>query len=168
MVLQKPYDPDQVPTVRLHSACFTGDILGSARCDCGDQLAASIRIVHEQGGAVIYLPQEGRGIGLVNKIKAYALQQSGLDTVEANHQLGFDEDLRDYGLAAQVLKQLNMTRVKLLTNNPRKVEGLQRYGVSVVERVPLESVPKIENVRYLQTKRDKLGHWVRVDQREVN
>lgn len=163
VVIASPELVDQPPLVRLHSACFTGDILGSTRCDCGLQLEHSLEQINKEGGYVIYLPQEGRGIGLANKIKAYALQDEGLDTVEANHRLGFEADLRDYGQAAQILLSKDIRRVRLMTNNPRKVTGLQRYGIEVVERVPLEVTPSQNNVRYLQTKRDKLGHWVSAD-----
>jgi 3,4-dihydroxy 2-butanone 4-phosphate synthase/GTP cyclohydrolase II len=152
-------NPETLPLVRLHSECLTGDALGSKRCDCGDQLAESQRRVAEAGhGAVVYLRQEGRGIGLVNKLRAYALQQQGLDTVEANHQLGLPADLRDYRVAAQILFDLGMPRVALLTNNPDKVEGLTRHGIEVVKRVPLVIAPTRDSSRYLATKRDKLGH----------
>lgn len=163
VVLSKPLvDTSQAPLVRLHSSCLTGDVFGSMRCDCGDQLACSLEMIAEQGGYVVYLPQEGRGIGLANKIKAYALQEQGLDTVEANQQLGFAADMRDYGLAAQVLHQLDVTKMRLLTNNPRKVAGLQRYGLNVTERIAIEMPAHQSNVRYLQVKREKLGHWLSV------
>lgn len=161
VVLSKPLsDIKQPPLVRLHSACMTGDIFGSKRCDCGDQLHHALAEINQQGGFLLYLPQEGRGIGLANKIKAYALQEQGLDTVEANAHLGFAEDCRDYGLAVQVLQALGVLRLRLLTNNPRKIEGIQRYGIDVVERVPIETAACSSNVRYLKTKREKLGHWV--------
>lgn len=161
VVLSKPLlDKSKPPLVRLHSSCLTGDVFGSGRCDCGAQLHQSIEHVAHEGGYIVYLPQEGRGIGLVNKIKAYALQEQGFDTVEANHQLGFAADLRDYGLAAQVLKQLGVEQLRLMTNNPRKVDGLQRYGIEVVERVSVLTPPRETNVCYLTTKREKLGHWV--------
>ncbi len=161
VVLSKPCStPDKPPLVRLHSACMTGDVLGSLRCDCGAQLTTALEQIANEGGYIVYLPQEGRGIGLANKIKAYALQDQGLDTVEANHKLGFEADLRDYGLAAQVLRELGVTAVRLLTNNPRKVAGLQRYGVQVVERIAIQTPIRATNIRYLQTKREKLGHWV--------
>jgi GTP cyclohydrolase II len=151
--------PDPVP-VRVHSACLTGDIFGSLRCDCGEQLHGCLRYFAEQGGGVlVYLAQEGRGIGLGNKIRAYALQDRGRDTVQANLDLGFKEDLRDYGIAAQILRELGVSRVRLLTNNPRKIAGLQRYGVQVVERIALESTPHDDNIEYLRTKREKLGHF---------
>ena len=144
--------------VRLHSECLTGDVFGSARCDCGEQLAESIeRILAAEAGVIIYLHQEGRGIGLANKIKAYALQDQGLDTVEANLQLGFKEDLRDYGIGAQILRDLGVGEVRLLTNNPHKIESLQSYGVRV-SRVPLEVAPHLGNIDYLRTKKEKLGH----------
>jgi 3,4-dihydroxy 2-butanone 4-phosphate synthase/GTP cyclohydrolase II len=144
--------------VRLHSECLTGDVFGSNRCDCGEQLKESIRqIIEADAGVIIYLHQEGRGIGLGNKIKAYALQDQGLDTVEANLELGFKDDLRDYGIGAQILRDLGVGEVRLLTNNPHKIEGLERYGVSVT-RVSLEVPPHHGNIDYLRTKKEKLGH----------
>jgi 3,4-dihydroxy 2-butanone 4-phosphate synthase/GTP cyclohydrolase II len=144
--------------VRLHSECLTGDVFGSSRCDCGEQLSESIRrILEAEAGVIIYLNQEGRGIGLGNKIKAYALQDQGLDTVEANLELGFKEDLRDYGIGAQILRDLGVGEVRLLTNNPHKLESLQRYGTNVV-REALEVTPHHGNIEYLRTKKEKLGH----------
>jgi 3,4-dihydroxy 2-butanone 4-phosphate synthase / GTP cyclohydrolase II len=149
---------DQV-LVRVHSECLTGDVFGSERCDCGDQIRQSLRLIDERGrGVLIYMHQEGRGIGLTNKIKAYALQDQGRDTVEANLELGFKEDLRDYGIGAQILRDLSVEKVALLTNNPRKIAGLEVYGVKVVERVPLEVTPRDSNIHYLRTKQIKLGH----------
>jgi GTP cyclohydrolase II len=145
--------------VRAHSECLTGDVLGSSRCDCGEQLDDSLRYLQEQGrGVLLYLRQEGRGIGLTKKISAYALQERGLDTVEANLALGLPEDVRDYRAAAEMLLDLGVSRVRLLTNNPTKIEGLERHGVEVVERVPLGISPNPSNVGYLQTKREKMGH----------
>ena len=145
--------------VRLHSECLTGDVFGSERCDCGDQIRQSLRQIDQQGvGVLVYMHQEGRGIGLTNKIKAYALQDQGRDTVEANLELGFKEDLRDYGIGAQILRDLRIGKVALLTNNPRKIAGLENYGVKVVERVPLEISPRETNIHYLRTKQRKLGH----------
>jgi 3,4-dihydroxy 2-butanone 4-phosphate synthase/GTP cyclohydrolase II len=145
--------------VRLHSECLTGDVFGSERCDCGDQIRQSMRMIDETGkGILIYMHQEGRGIGLTNKIKAYALQDRGRDTVEANLELGFKEDLRDYGIGAQILRDLRVQNVRLLTNNPRKIAGLEGYGLNVLERVPLEVIPRETNIHYLRTKQAKLGH----------
>ncbi len=150
--------PDSI-LVRLHSECLTGDVFGSERCDCGDQIRQSLRLIDQQGrGVLIYMHQEGRGIGLTNKIKAYALQDQGRDTVEANIELGFKDDLRDYGIGAQILRDLGVQKISLLTNNPRKISGLEVYGVNVVERVPLEVAPRETNLHYLRTKQSKLGH----------
>ncbi|MCS6888791.1 MAG: bifunctional 3,4-dihydroxy-2-butanone-4-phosphate synthase/GTP cyclohydrolase II [Chloroflexus sp.] len=151
----------QAPLVRLHSECLTGDAFGSQRCDCGAQLAVAQQRIAEAGyGALLYLRQEGRGIGLINKLRAYALQDQGLDTVEANHHLGLPADARDYGIAAQILRDLGMEEVRLLTNNPAKVAGLERYGIVVRERLPLHIPPTAANRRYLATKRMKLGHLI--------
>jgi 3,4-dihydroxy 2-butanone 4-phosphate synthase/GTP cyclohydrolase II len=147
------------PLVRVHSECLTGDVLGSYRCDCGEQLDEAMRRIAEEGaGVIVYLRQEGRGIGLINKLKAYALQDQGMDTVEANEALGFPDDLRDYGVGAQILRDLGLTKLRLLTNNPRKIVGLSGHGLEVVERVPLEMRAKPTNQFYLETKRKKLGH----------
>lgn len=145
--------------VRVHSQCLTGDVFGSFRCDCGPQLHAALEKISQEGrGVLLYVAQEGRGIGLLNKLKAYALQDQGLDTVQANEALGFKPDLREYGLGAQVLVHLGLKKIRLMTNNPRKLVGLEGYGLRIVERVPLEVKPREENLRYLQTKRSKLGH----------
>jgi GTP cyclohydrolase II len=145
--------------IRLHSECLTGDALFSLRCDCGSQLQSALQQIAETGrGVLLYLRQEGRGIGLINKIRAYHLQDGGADTVEANQRLGFEPDLRDYGMCGEMLAWLGVSRVRLLTNNPRKVEQLQRQGVEVVERIPLETGKNPHNLRYLATKADKLGH----------
>lgn len=159
-LLHGDLDTSKPCLVRIHSECLTGDTFGSARCDCGWQLQQSLDLVAKEGGIVLYLRQEGRGIGLGDKIKAYALQSQGLDTVEANHRLGFCADARHYGISAQILHQLGVNQIKLLTNNPRKVEDMERFNIRVVERVPLEMSPTQDNIHYLQTKRDKLGHWL--------
>jgi 3,4-dihydroxy 2-butanone 4-phosphate synthase/GTP cyclohydrolase II len=150
--------------VRVHSSCFTGDILGSLRCDCGEQLHKAMQMVEEEGkGAILYMNQEGRGIGLVNKLKAYRLQEEGMDTVEANLHLGFQMDQRDYGVGAQILRHLGIHKLRLITNNPKKRVGLIGYGLEIVDNVPLKVDPNPHNERYLQTKRDKLGHEILKD-----
>ncbi len=147
--------------VRVHSMCLTGDVFGSCRCDCGKQLQKSMQMVEEAGeGVVLYMRQEGRGIGLANKLLAYKLQEQGRDTVEANEELGFDADLRDYGIGAQILADLGLSSIRLITNNPKKIIGLKGYGLEVTERVPLEIIPNESNYFYLETKRDKLGHML--------
>lgn len=149
------------PLVRMHSSCFTGDLVESLRCDCGDQLEMALQMISDEGrGALIYLPQEGRGIGLAQKIRAYALQDQGLDTVEANHALGFKADIRDYGVGLQILKDLGLTEVRLLTNNPKKTEAfnLRGFDLRVVDQVPIIPPANVHNLKYLQTKREKMGH----------
>ncbi|PUZ22541.1 3,4-dihydroxy 2-butanone 4-phosphate synthase / GTP cyclohydrolase II [Chitinophaga costaii] len=147
--------------VRVHSSCFTGDILHSMRCDCGEQLQAAMQMVEKEGqGLILYMNQEGRGIGLMNKLKAYKLQEQGRDTVEANLELGFKNDERDYGVGAQILRKMKVTKIRLMTNNPRKRVGLSGYGLEIVENVPIEIHPNVHNAFYLQTKRDKLGHEI--------
>ena len=156
--------PEKPTLVRVHSECLTGDVFGSLRCDCNAQLVASMERVEMEGhGIILYMRQEGRGIGLLNKLKAYNLQDEGLDTVEANEELGFRADLRDYGIGAQILRDLGVGKMRLLTNNPKKIIGLTGYGLEVVERVPLEIYPNQHNERYLKTKRDKLGHLILID-----
>ena len=147
--------------VRVHSECFTGDVFGSLRCDCGTQIHRAMEMIDREGeGVIVYMRQEGRGIGLGNKIKAYHLQDNGMDTVEANIELGFPPDLRDYGIGAQILVDLGLHKIRLLTNNLKKVIGLEGYGLEIVERVSIEVMPREENMAYLRTKRDKLGHLI--------
>jgi 3,4-dihydroxy 2-butanone 4-phosphate synthase/GTP cyclohydrolase II len=154
--------------VRVHSECMTGDIFGSMRCDCREQLTKSMLMIEKEGtGVILYMRQEGRGIGLVNKLKAYNLQEKGKDTVEANVELGFKADLRDYGIGAQILRDLGLTKIKLLTNNPKKIIGLNGYGLNVTERIPIEIKANDINKKYLKTKRDKLGHLILLDKSKM-
>ncbi len=157
-------DPEKPVLVRVHSECLTGDVFGSSRCDCGGQLHAAMRMIDQEGsGVVLYMRQEGRGIGLVNKIKAYRLQdEEGVDTVEANLKLGFKADLRDYGIGAQILRDIGVTKMRMLTNNPKKIVGLEGYGIEVIDRVPIEMEPGEENKGYLLCKRDRMGHLIQV------
>jgi 3,4-dihydroxy 2-butanone 4-phosphate synthase/GTP cyclohydrolase II len=151
--------PERALLTRIHSSCLTGDVFGSFRCDCGEQLKKALRLIAEEGaGVLLYLNQEGRGIGLANKIRAYALQDTGRDTVQANEDLGFQADLRDYGIGAQMLVRLGVKRIRLMTNNPRKVVALEGFGLQIVERIPLQVRPGKHNLRYLRTKHEKLGH----------
>ncbi|MCH8331024.1 MAG: bifunctional 3,4-dihydroxy-2-butanone-4-phosphate synthase/GTP cyclohydrolase II [Bacteroidetes bacterium] len=153
------WDADEPVMVRVHSSCVTGDVLGSLRCDCGEQLHMAMQYVEKEGkGVVLYMKQEGRGIGLINKLKAYKLQQEGKDTVEANLELGFKMDERDYGIGAQILRDLNITKIRFLTNNPKKRAALHGYGLEIVENIPMEIQPNEHNEQYLKTKRDKMGH----------
>ena len=156
--------PDTPTLVRVHSECLTGDVFGSLRCDCNEQLVAAMQTVEKEGaGVVLYMRQEGRGIGLFNKLRAYGLQDEGLDTVEANEKLGFRPDLRDYGIGAQILRDLGVGKMRLMTNNPKKLVGLHGYDLEIVERVPLEVDPNFFNEQYLKAKRDKLGHLILID-----
>jgi 3,4-dihydroxy 2-butanone 4-phosphate synthase / GTP cyclohydrolase II len=162
-------DPEQPVLVRVHSECMTGDIFGSLRCDCGDQLHRAMKMISKEGaGVLVYLRQEGRGIGLVNKLKAYELQQKqGMDTVEANRKLGFKDDLRDYGIGAQILRNIGVRRMRLLTNNPKKMVGLEGYGLSIVEQIPIEIEPNEFNRCYLECKKLKMGHTLQLDEQAV-
>ncbi len=154
--------PDEPTLVRVHSQCLTGDVFGSYRCDCGEQLAKALTLIEEAGhGVLLYLYQEGRGIGILNKMKAYALQDQGHDTVEANAALGFKPDLRDYGIGAQILRSLGLGKIRIMSNNPRKIVGLEAYGLEMMERVPLEVTPKKNNLKYLKTKQAKMGHLIK-------
>lgn len=158
-LLKGKWEKDEPVLVRVHSSCFTGDMLGSLRCDCGEQLHKAMQMVEKEGkGAILYMSQEGRGIGLLNKLKAYRLQEQGMDTVEANLHLGFQMDQRDYGIGAQMLRYLGITKLRLLSNNPRKRVGLIGYGLEVVDTIPIQVESNPHNEKYLQTKRDKLGH----------
>ena len=154
------WEPDEPVLVRVHSKCLTGDVFGSRRCDCGPQLHRALEMIDQAGkGVLVYLDQEGRGIGLINKLRAYNLQDAGADTVEANHKLGFKADLRDYGIGAQILRDVGVRKMRLMTNNPKKVDGLKKlYDLEVIERVPIEAGHSAENDNYLQVKRDKMGH----------
>jgi 3,4-dihydroxy 2-butanone 4-phosphate synthase/GTP cyclohydrolase II len=160
-LIKGTWEKNEPVMVRVHSSCVTGDIFGSCRCDCGPQLHHAMTMVEKEGkGVVLYMKQEGRGIGLINKLKAYKLQEEGLDTVEANLQLGFDMDGRDYGIGAQILHDLGISKIRLITNNPKKRVGLMGYGLEIVENIPIEIAPNQHNQKYLQTKRDKLGHTI--------
>lgn len=152
-----------MPLVRIHSECITGDVFGSRKCDCGKQLELSLSQIGAEGGILIYLRQEGRGIGLANKLKAYALQEQGFDTVDANLELGLPADDRDYAVAYQILKYLGVEALRLLTNNPLKIASLERYGMKITQRIPLEIEPSRENHSYLKTKKIKLGHLLAID-----
>ena len=164
-LLKGKWEKDEPVMVRVHSSCFTGDILGSLRCDCGDQLHKAMEMVEAEGkGAILYMNQEGRGIGLLNKLKAYRLQEQGMDTVEANLHLGFQMDQRDYGIGAQMLRHLGISKLRLMTNNPKKRVGLIGYGLEIVENIPIEIGSNLHNKKYLQTKRDKLGHEILGDE----
>jgi 3,4-dihydroxy 2-butanone 4-phosphate synthase/GTP cyclohydrolase II len=160
-LIKGEWEKDEPIMVRVHSSCVTGDIFGSCRCDCGTQLHSAMQMVEKEGkGIVLYMKQEGRGIGLLNKLKAYKLQEEGYDTVEANLKLGFDMDNRDYGIGAQILHDLGVSKIRLITNNPKKRVGLMGYGLEIVDNVPIEIVPNPHNEKYLMTKRDKLGHSI--------
>ena len=156
-------EPEDTVLVRMHSQCLTGDVFGSKRCDCEEQLHTAMEMIEKEGkGVIVYMRQEGRGIGLVNKLKAYALQDAGKDTVEANEALGFKADLRDYGIGAQILVDLGLHKIRFMTNNPRKIKGIEGYGIEVVERVPIETKPHQENIEYLKVKAKKMGHLLTI------
>jgi len=161
-LIKGEWEKDEPILVRVHSSCVTGDIFGSLRCECGEQLHKAMEMIEKEGkGVIVYMNQEGRGIGLMNKIKAYKLQEQGMDTVEANLHLGFDADERDYGVGAQILKELGVTKIRLMTNNPVKRIGLEAYGLSIVENVPIEIKPNPYNAFYMQTKKERMGHTLR-------
>ena len=162
-LIKGEWDPNESVLVRVHSSCFTGDILGSLRCDCGDQMADAMKMIEKEGkGVVLYMNQEGRGIGLINKLKAYKLQEEGYDTLEANLELGFKGDARDYGVGAQILIATGVKKMKLLSNNPKKRTGLIGYGLEITETVPIEVECNIHNKNYLKTKKDKMGHSLKL------
>jgi 3,4-dihydroxy 2-butanone 4-phosphate synthase/GTP cyclohydrolase II len=165
LVLTKgSWDKDEPVLVRVHSSCLTGDIFGSCRCDCGPQLHKAMEVIEKEGkGAIVYMNQEGRGIGLLNKLKAYKLQEEGLDTYEANEKLGFKADERDYGIGAQIIRSIGISKMRLMSNNPKKRTGLIGYGLEIVENVGLEIASNIHNQHYLETKRDKMGHNLKLD-----
>jgi 3,4-dihydroxy 2-butanone 4-phosphate synthase/GTP cyclohydrolase II len=159
------WDEDDEVLVRVHSSCLTGDVFGSCRCDCGEQLEKAMQLIEKEGkGVIVYMNQEGRGIGLLNKLKAYKLQEQGLDTVEANLKLGFGMDDRDYGIGAQILRDLGVRKMKLMSNNPRKRTGLIGYGLEIVDNVPLHVQPNPHNAKYLNTKREKMGHTLKTNE----
>jgi 3,4-dihydroxy 2-butanone 4-phosphate synthase/GTP cyclohydrolase II len=162
------WEEDEEVLVRVHSECLTGDCLGSMRCDCGDQLENAMRMIAKKGkGAIIYMRQEGRGIGFLNKIKAYALQDQGRDTIEANEELGFEADLRDYGVGAQIIRDIGIKKIQLLTNNPKKIVGLEGYGLEITERVSIEIEPQPDNLKYLSTKKERMGHILNIPDKKT-
>jgi 3,4-dihydroxy 2-butanone 4-phosphate synthase/GTP cyclohydrolase II len=163
-LVKPPLDSQQIPLVRIHSECITGDVFGSCKCDCGSQLHQSLQAIGKEGGVLIYLRQEGRGIGLANKLKAYALQEQGLDTVEANLKLGFPADQRNYAVAYQILKYLGIDTLRLLTNNPAKVDSLEQFGLNISQRIPLNAISNQDNLRYLRTKKEKMGHLLVIEE----
>jgi GTP cyclohydrolase II len=162
LVLRSDINPDDTVNVRVHSECLTGDVFSSTRCDCGEQLAASMKYIEDHGGLIIYLRQEGRGIGLVNKLKAYNLQDQGMDTIRANHALGFHTDERNYAVAIEILQFLGISSINLLTNNPDKIDAFRDSGITIENRIPLMIEPRPENSQYLATKRNALGHLLSI------
>jgi 3,4-dihydroxy 2-butanone 4-phosphate synthase/GTP cyclohydrolase II len=167
-LIRGEWKPNQEVMVRVHSECLTGDALGSMRCDCGDQLENAMQMIAREGrGVVVYMRQEGRGIGFLNKMRAYVLQDEGRDTVEANEELGFDVDLRDYGIGAQILRDLGIKKIKLLTNNPKKIIGLEGYGLEITKRVPVVIEPKPQNLKYLSTKQKRMGHLLNIEEEKI-
>ncbi len=161
-LVHENFDPSKPVLVRIHSECLTGDLFHSRRCDCGEQLAKAVELANLQGGVVVYLRQEGRGIGLINKLKAYNLQDKGLNTADANTHLGFEVDARQYDLAVEILNDLGIDRIHLITNNPLKIEAIENSGIEIVSRVPLLIEPKKENQSYLRTKRELMGHLINI------
>jgi len=166
VIFKEPFR--EIPIIRVHSECLTGDALGSLKCDCGEQLQTALKLIDKKGGMVIYLRQEGRGIGLFNKVNAYNLQDKGADTVEANHQLGFEADIRNFDIVSKILKHFNLSKIKLLTNNPKKIIGLSGYGLEIIEQIPIVCGINEKNLKYLKTKEEKMGHNIFKHQKGIH